>query len=67
MSKEKVIYGLYDDDDVILDAVKAIREKGHHIDKVTIVGTSIVVPRAESANEIGNSKKRFSSDLLKIL
>ena len=33
----------------------------------SIVGTSIVVPRAESANEIGNSKKRFSSDLLKIL
>ena len=24
MSKEKVIYGIYDDDDVILDAVKSI-------------------------------------------
>tara|TARA_B100000427_G_scaffold232777_1_gene195874 strand:- start:299 stop:829 length:531 start_codon:yes stop_codon:yes gene_type:complete len=34
MNKEKVIYGIYDDDDVILDAVKAIREKGHHIDEV---------------------------------
>ena len=34
MSKEKIIYGLYDDDDVILDAVKSIREKGHHVDEV---------------------------------
>ena len=34
MSKEKVIYGIYDDDDVILDAVKSIREKGHHIHEV---------------------------------
>ncbi len=34
MDKEKVIYGIYDDDDVILDAVKAIREQGHHVDEV---------------------------------
>jgi hypothetical protein len=33
MSK-KVIYGIYDDDDVILKAVKDIREKGVHIDEV---------------------------------
>ena len=33
----------------------------------SIVGTSTVAPSAASANEIGNSKKRFSSDLLKIL
>jgi len=31
-----------------------------------IVGTSKTVPRAASAIDIGNSKKRFSSDLLKI-
>ena len=34
MSKEKIIYGLYDDDDIILDAVKTIKDKGHHIDEV---------------------------------
>jgi len=33
MSK-KVIYGIYDDDDVILQAVKDIREKGVHIEEV---------------------------------
>jgi len=33
MSK-KVIYGIYDDDDVILKAVKDIRAKGHNIDEV---------------------------------
>ena len=33
MSK-KVIYGIYDDDDVILKAVKDIREKGVNIDEV---------------------------------
>ena len=33
MSK-KVIYGLYDDDDVILQAVKDIRKKGVHINEV---------------------------------
>tara|TARA_B110000444_G_scaffold223391_1_gene225977 strand:+ start:9070 stop:9594 length:525 start_codon:yes stop_codon:yes gene_type:complete len=33
MSK-KVIYGIYDDDDVILQAVKDIREKGLHVDEV---------------------------------
>ena len=32
-----------------------------------IVGTSKAVPRAASVIDIGNSKKRFSSDLLKIL
>ena len=34
MSKEIIIYGIYEDDDVILDAVKTIRDKGHHIDEV---------------------------------
>ena len=33
MSK-KVIYGLYDDDDTVLQAVKDIRKKGIHIDEV---------------------------------
>lgn len=33
MSK-KVIYGIYDDDDVILQAVKDIRKKGFHVDEV---------------------------------
>ena len=33
MSK-KVIYGIYDDDDVILQAVKDIREKGIHVNEV---------------------------------
>ena len=33
MSK-KVIYGIFDDDDVILQAVKDIREKGVHINEV---------------------------------
>ena len=33
MSK-KVIYGVYDDDDVILQAVKDIRAKGIHVDEV---------------------------------
>ena len=33
MSK-KIIYGIYDDDDVILQAVKDIREKGIHINEV---------------------------------
>ena len=31
----------------------------------SIVGISIVVPRAASATEIGNSKNKFTSDLLK--
>ncbi len=30
----KIVYGLYDDDDVLMDGVKAIRSKGHHIDEV---------------------------------
>ena len=34
MSKEKIIYGIYNDDDLILDAVKIIREKGYHVDEV---------------------------------
>ena len=33
MSK-KVVYGIYDDDDVILKAVKDIRAKGIHVDEV---------------------------------
>ena len=32
-----------------------------------MVGTSIVDPSVASVNDIGNSKKIFSSDLLKIL
>ena len=34
MSKEKIIYGIYNDDEVILEAVKTIKGKGHHIDEV---------------------------------
>ena len=34
MSKQTIIYGLYNDDDVILDAVKSIRQNGIHIDEV---------------------------------
>ena len=34
MNKDKIIYGIYSDDDVILEAVKTNREKGHHIDEV---------------------------------
>ena len=34
MIKEKIIYGIYDDDDVILNAVKAIRKEGQHINDV---------------------------------
>jgi hypothetical protein len=30
----KIVYGLYDDDDVLMDGVKTIRSKGHHIDEV---------------------------------
>ncbi|MGB0427620.1 MAG: DUF3341 domain-containing protein [Flavobacteriales bacterium] len=30
----KVIYALYDDDDVLMDGVKTIRSKGYHIDEV---------------------------------
>ena len=33
----------------------------------SIVGISIVVPRAASARDIGNSKNKFSSDLLNTL
>ena len=34
MSKEKIIYGIYDDEDLVLDAVKNIRTEGYHIDEV---------------------------------
>tara|TARA_B100001250_G_C19778762_1_gene780846 strand:+ start:466 stop:996 length:531 start_codon:yes stop_codon:yes gene_type:complete len=34
MSKEKIIYGIYDDDDVILDAVKVIKDEGYQINEV---------------------------------
>jgi hypothetical protein len=34
MSSNQVIQALYDDDDVLLSAVKSIREKKHHIEEV---------------------------------
>ena len=34
MSKEKVIYGIYEDDDIILKAVKIIRSEGYHVNEV---------------------------------
>lgn len=34
MSSTKILYGLYDDDDVLLAGVKRIREEGIHIDEV---------------------------------
>ena len=34
MNKENIIYGIYDDDEVILEAVRKIRLQGHHIDEV---------------------------------
>jgi len=34
MDKQKVIYAIYDDDDVILNAVKSIRKNGYNIDEV---------------------------------
>ena len=34
MSKQKIIYGIYNDDDVVLDAVKTIRNAGLHVDEV---------------------------------
>ena len=34
MSKEKIIYGLYGDDEIILNAVKTIRKTGQHIEEV---------------------------------
>ena len=34
MNKENIIYGIYDDDDLILQAVKTIKSKGHHVDEV---------------------------------
>ncbi len=30
----KVIYALYDDDDVLLEAVKSVREANHNIEEV---------------------------------
>lgn len=34
MSTNQVIHALYDDDDILLTAVKSIREKKHHIEEV---------------------------------
>lgn len=34
MSSTKILYGLYDDDDVLLASVKRLREEGIHIDEV---------------------------------
>ena len=34
MSSNQVIHALYDDDDILLSAVKSIREKKHHIEEV---------------------------------
>jgi hypothetical protein len=34
MSSNKVIHALYDDDDILLSAVKSIREGKHHIEEV---------------------------------
>ena len=34
MSSNQVIHALYDDDDVLLSAVKSIRKKKHHIEEV---------------------------------
>lgn len=34
MSSNKVIHALYDDDDVLLNAVKSIKEEKHHIEEV---------------------------------
>ena len=31
---DKVIHAIYDDDDVLLKAVKEVREANHHIDEV---------------------------------
>ena len=34
MSSNKVIHALYDDDDVLLKAVKSIKDEKHHIEEV---------------------------------
>ncbi|MAV80350.1 MAG: hypothetical protein CMC22_09725 [Flavobacteriaceae bacterium] len=34
MSSNQLIHALYDDDDVLLSAVKSIRDKNHHIEEV---------------------------------
>ena len=34
MSSNQIIHALYDDDDILLSAVKSIREKKHHIEEV---------------------------------
>jgi len=34
MSSHKVVYAMYDDDDVLLDAVKAIKNANYHIEEV---------------------------------
>lgn len=34
MTSSKVIHGIFDDDDILLDGVKTIRDKGIHIDEI---------------------------------
>jgi len=34
MSSHKVVYAMYDDDDVLLDAVKAVKNANYHIEEV---------------------------------
>jgi len=34
MNKGTIIYGIYDDDDLILEAVRTIKSKGYHVDEV---------------------------------
>ena len=34
MNNEKIIYGVYSDDEIILNAVKTIRDTGQHIDEI---------------------------------
>ncbi len=34
MSSHKVVYAMYDDDDVLLDAVKAVKDANYHIEEV---------------------------------
>ncbi len=34
MSSHKVVYAMYDDDDVLLDAVKAVKDANYHIEEI---------------------------------
>ena len=63
MSKEKIIYGLYDDDDIILDAVKTIKDKENIkgefvavIDRQTSKNQDFELKFREIKNEIKNRK-----------